>query len=208
MRLGLIAEDTQKLWITTKFYTQPVTICSIEDAPCQHDINSCDALLILKENIIPGNNILQFSGPVFFNEVVKTLADLSLPKNYHRINGWNSFIERDKIEIASNDTAAAKQICDQLNLEPVFCPDMPGFISARVVAMTINEAWFALGENISSMRDIDLALKLGTNYPCGPFEWGNIIGLRRVYDLLTVLSATSNRYLVAPALKYAITQIN
>ena len=49
-------------------------------------------------------------------------------------------------------------------------PDIPGFISARVVSMIINEAYFALEEEVSSKEEIDTAMKLGTNYPYGPFD--------------------------------------
>lgn len=208
MRLGLIAEETQKLWITTKFYKPSVTIQPIDDHANSELINSCDALFIFKENILPDQGFNGFTRPVFFNEVVKTLKDLRLPKNYHRFNGWNSFLEREKLEIASNDIKTAKQLLHQLDLAPFSCPDIPGFISSRVVAMIINEAWFALGENISSKSEIDLALKLGTNYPFGPFEWGNIIGLHRIYHLLKILSASGDRYLLAPALEHEVTQTN
>jgi 3-hydroxybutyryl-CoA dehydrogenase len=37
-------------------------------------------------------------------------------------------------------------------------------------------------------------MKLGTNYPLGPFEWCNKIGLPRIYLLLNTLSQTDNRY--------------
>ena len=37
-------------------------------------------------------------------------------------------------------------------------------------------------------------MKLGTNYPLGPFEWGRRIGLGKVADLLTVLSRNNSRY--------------
>ncbi|MEO7801557.1 MAG: 3-hydroxyacyl-CoA dehydrogenase family protein [Ginsengibacter sp.] len=208
MRLGLMAEDPQKLWITTKFYTPSIVIQPIDDFGNYELINSCDALFILNENVITEQRFINFAGPVFFNEVVKTVIDLHLPKNYHRFNGWSSFLEREKLEVVSKDSETVTQFLAQLNWSPVFSPDIPGFISARVVAMIINEAWFALGENISSKPEIDLALKLGTNYPHGPFEWGAIIGLQRVYNLLKSLSATSDRYLVAPALEQAITQIN
>lgn len=208
MRLGLIAEDTQKLWITTKFYKPSITIQPIDDHANSELINSCDALFILKENIVPDHGFNGFNKPVFFNEVVKTLKDLRLPKNYHRFNGWSTFLEREKLEIASDDVETAKRLLHQLNLAPFFCPDIPGFISARVISMIINEAWFALGENISSKSEIDLALKLGTNYPFGPFEWANIIGLHRIYHLLKILSASGDRYLVAPALEHEMMQTN
>jgi 3-hydroxybutyryl-CoA dehydrogenase len=73
-------------------------------------------------------------------------------------------------------------------------PDVPGFITARVIAMIVNEAWFALEEGISTKEDIDIAMRLGTNYPYGPFEWGNQIGLENVYALLGKLSKISKRY--------------
>ena len=80
-------------------------------------------------------------------------------------------------------------------------PDLPGFISARVVCMIINEAWFSLAEEVSTPGEIDTAMKLGTNYPMGPFEWGRVIGLERVYGLLDKLSKENTRYTPANLLK-------
>ena len=79
--------------------------------------------------------------------------------------------------------------------------DEPGLVSARVISMIINEAFFALGENVSSIEEIDLAMKLGTNYPYGPFEWSEKIGLQNIYHLLHKLSQTDKRYLIAPLLE-------
>jgi 3-hydroxybutyryl-CoA dehydrogenase len=73
-------------------------------------------------------------------------------------------------------------------------------VSARVVAMIVNEAYFALGEAISSKKDIDTAMKLGTNYPFGPFEWSEKVGLKNIYSLLLKLSESSARYAIAPAM--------
>ena len=67
--------------------------------------------------------------------------------------------------------------------------------------MIINEAWFSLAENISTREEIDTAMKLGTNYPYGPFEWGDKIGLDRVSALLNELHKTDTRYSIAPGLQ-------
>ena len=67
--------------------------------------------------------------------------------------------------------------------------------------MIINEAFFALGEGVSTMEEINLAMKLGTNCPYGPFEWEEKIGLQNIYRLLHKLSATDKRYSIAPLLK-------
>ena len=46
-----------------------------------------------------------------------------------------------------------------------------GFIFPRTIVQIINEAHFALEENVASRKDIDRAMKFGVNYPKGPFEW-------------------------------------
>jgi 3-hydroxybutyryl-CoA dehydrogenase len=46
-----------------------------------------------------------------------------------------------------------------------------GFIFPRTIVQIINEAHFALEENVASRKDIDRAMKFGVNYPQGPFEW-------------------------------------
>jgi 3-hydroxybutyryl-CoA dehydrogenase len=69
--------------------------------------------------------------------------------------------------------------------------------------MIINEAYYALEENISTKDQIDVAMKLGTNYPYGPFEWSERIGVEKIYLLLKNLSANNKRYTIAAALKKA-----
>jgi hypothetical protein len=46
-----------------------------------------------------------------------------------------------------------------------------GFIFPRTIVQIINEAHFALEEQVASRKDIDRAMKFGVNYPKGPFEW-------------------------------------
>ena len=60
--------------------------------------------------------------------------------------------------------------------------------------MIINEAFYAKEENISTENEIDIAMKLGTNYPYGPFEWAREIGIKNIYDLLFSLSKNDGRY--------------
>jgi 3-hydroxybutyryl-CoA dehydrogenase len=69
--------------------------------------------------------------------------------------------------------------------------------------MIINEAYFAIQENIASRSDIDLAMKLGTNYPFGPFEWCEKIGIKNVYELLIAVydSTRDERYKVCELLE-------
>lgn len=140
------------------------------------------------------------ASPVFVNAVIATCSEL--PPNYVRVNAWNGFWERNLLELAARDTQAeaAKQVLDSLGWSYVMAPDVPGMIAARVVAMIVNEAYYGWGDGISSKEDIDTAMKLGTNYPSGPFEWAERTGLRRFASLLSELSHHDERYIPAPAL--------
>lgn len=85
--------------------------------------------------------------------------------------------------------------------------DSAGLVRARMVCCIVNEAFSALQERITSPREIDLAMKLGTNYPHGPFEWGELIGLDTVLGVMEGLYAEwrEDRYRPAPLLRrYAL----
>ena len=138
--------------------------------------------------------------PIFVNSVIET--NHSFPANVIRLNAWNGFLERDSIEIAATDSQIiVDDVLKALGWKYQIVPDIPGMIAPRVLAMIINEAYFGLGDEISTKAEIDIAMKLGTNYPMGPFEWSEKIGLKKVYALLKKLSAQDTRYTVASALE-------
>ncbi len=76
-------------------------------------------------------------------------------------------------------------------------------VTPRIICMIINEAYFAIEENVASRNDIDLAMKLGTNYPYGPFEWCDKIGIKNVYELLNAVQmyTKDDRYKICELLK-------
>ena len=90
-----------------------------------------------------------------------------------------------------------------LHQEPVIVTDGPGLVRARVVCCLINEAASALMEGVASAADIDKAMKLGANYPFGPLEWGDYIGLDTVLGTLTGLFNEwgEDRYRPSPLLR-------
>jgi 3-hydroxybutyryl-CoA dehydrogenase len=137
---------------------------------------------------------------VLVNSVITT--GHSLKNNQVRFNGWDGFFEKKGIEIAGTDLSLnfAETTLNALSIPYIISPNVPGMLAARAVAMIINEAFFGLGEGISSKEDMDIAMKLGTNYPLGPFEWTSKIGIHNVIQLLTILSETDDRYAPAPAL--------
>lgn len=138
--------------------------------------------------------------PVFANAVIATSKEL--PANYIRINAWDGFLKREIIEIVAADSQVSNlTVLDALGWKYQLVPDVPGMIAARVIAMIINEAYFGLGDEISTKAEIDIAMKLGTNYPYGPFEWSEKIGLKKIYALLKKLSEKDSRYEVALSLE-------
>jgi 3-hydroxybutyryl-CoA dehydrogenase len=79
----------------------------------------------------------------------------------------------------------------------------PGLVLGRILCQLVNEARFALGEGIASASDIDTAMRLGFNWPLGPFELEERIGPGRVVAVLDALheSLGEERYRVAPGLR-------
>jgi 3-hydroxybutyryl-CoA dehydrogenase len=144
------------------------------------------------------------NAPVFINSVTKTLSAIKTKGNVIRINAWQGFLEKEIWEIAGLVSSEVASIIKKLNKKYITVDDEPGFVSARIIAMIINEAYFAKGENVSTEAEIDIAMKLGTNYPFGPFEWSEKIGKKNVSKLLKKLSETDERYNIAPFLKNEI----
>ncbi len=159
-----------------------------------------DAVIDLGENGGTGNHS-GFSVPVFINSMTETLSELKASPNMIRVNAWPGFLDNEILEVAGNMNAVAAKVLKSLGKKFISVPDEPGFVSARVIAMIINEAFFAKGEDVSSEEDIDIAMKLGTNYPYGPFEWCRKIGMENVYGLLKKLSASNEKYSPAPAME-------
>ena len=139
--------------------------------------------------------------PVFVNSVVHTCRDIS--EDFFRINAWPTMIDRRIIEVVAPENKMqkkVKQIFDELGWVFQMVPDTIGMITPRIVSMIINEAFFSLFEKVSTREEIDIAMKLGTNYPYGPFEWCDKIGTGRIWQLLHELQKTEARYTIAPGL--------
>ena len=91
--------------------------------------------------------------------------------------------------LATSDAtvAAVETFAETLGKQVVRANDAPGFIVNRVLMPMINEACFALGEGVASVRDIDLACQLGLNHPMGPLTLADFIGLDTCLEITRVL---------------------
>ncbi|MFJ9964196.1 3-hydroxyacyl-CoA dehydrogenase [Streptomyces avermitilis] len=106
---------------------------------------------------------------------------------------------------ASQDTspatvAEATGLFQALGKDVSVIGDVPGMIVARTVARIVDLAHDAVAKGVATEEDIDTAMRLGVNYPLGPFEWCRRLGRIWAHDLLEELSLRepSGRY--APSL--------
>jgi 3-hydroxybutyryl-CoA dehydrogenase len=74
------------------------------------------------------------------------------------------------------------------------------------VCQIVNETAFAVTAGVASGEDIDTAMRLGFNYPRGPVEWAEAIGLDNVLAVLDGLwsERREERYRAAPLLRRAV----
>ena len=91
--------------------------------------------------------------------------------------------------LATSDATVARveTFAKTLGKEVVHANDAPGFIVNRVLMPMLNEAIFALGEGVASVRDIDTAVSLGLNHPMGPLTLADFIGLDTCLEICRVL---------------------
>ena len=168
----------------------------LEEMPGLHSANFPVPSEVLKKRIGSLSGLLP--APVFINSVIHPLS--LLHPDFIRINGWPGFLQMPLLEAAAGKNSEAKARAvfgDQIQI----VKDVPGFVTPRILSMIINEAYFTLHSGVSTRNEIDIAMKLGTGYPLGPFEWAEKIGIRRVAALLTALrGAEGEVYGLAPGI--------
>jgi len=91
--------------------------------------------------------------------------------------------------IATDDQTfeTVQEVAESMDKKVVVASDYPGFIVNRLLMPMINEAAFALMEDVATKEDIDRAMKLGTNQPMGPLTLADFIGLDTCLSILEVL---------------------
>ncbi|MBK4738489.1 3-hydroxyacyl-CoA dehydrogenase [Noviherbaspirillum sp. DKR-6] len=105
--------------------------------------------------------------------------------------------------VGNKERSMVKHVLDASGLQAVEVDDAPGLIVGRTVAMLINEAADAVQQGVCEEGDADTAMKLGTNYPAGPFEWLSTFGIGYTVTMLENLyhAYRSERYRVSPLLQ-------
>ena len=174
-------------------------------------LRSCDVIFDFRMGI-DASTIKQYEEHAFsivFLDVSTTgFKQLNFGKtqtSFFGFCGMPGFLTRETLEVSmrsEGDQEKLKEVCHELKTDFRAVADCVGLVTPRVICMIINEAYCAVEEGTATREDIDLAMKLGTNYPFGPFEWGQRIGLSNICALLEAVHRDSgdDRYEICPLL--------
>jgi 3-hydroxybutyryl-CoA dehydrogenase len=145
-------------------------------------------------NLIKGPSMQapeQIIGMHFFNPV-------PIMKLVEVINGLSTSPETTQRTIA---------LAEAMGKTAIPANDRPGFVSNRVLMPMINEAFYAWMEGVAKPEDIDGIMKLGCNFPMGPLNLADFIGLDTCVHIMDVLAdgLNNDRYRACPLLKQLVT---
>ena len=144
---------------------------------------------------------------VFGSTVLTSFREFPERPGFVGFNGLPFFIGLREWEIVArneNDFSQAKSLLDKAGMTARRVNAGVGMVAPRVLFPIINEAYRTAAEGTATRQDVETSMKLGVNYPFGPFEWAEKIGTDNVGAVLGALAKEYGpQYLPAPALKYA-----
>ncbi len=170
-------------------------------------------LALKRKNLEKLDKALPATAPLLTSSVtVSATEQSSWIVQKHRLVGiaaLPTFIEKQLVEVAPTVFSPAETLevvarfFASVGKEIEIVQDRVGMILPRILCQIINESIFALTDDVAKPQDIDTAMKLGANYPAGPIEWAEKIGIRQVYAVLAAIQndLREDRYRVSPLLK-------
>lgn len=106
------------------------------------------------------------------------------------------------LETSDETVEVTKQLAEVMGKETVVVNEFPGFVTSRISSLVGNEAFNMLMEGVGTPEEIDRAIKLGLNYPMGPFELGDLVGLdTRLRNLEYLHKTLGERFRPSPLLR-------
>ncbi len=137
-------------------------------------------------------------------------------KRPERIVGFATFYplkDRKVIELAAGlrtseaSMSMAEEFFKSVGKDTVRVKDTAGLTFPRILSLLVNEASRSLEEGVAKAEEIDIAMRLGVNYPQGPLRWGDQVGLDEVLAVLEGLQRETgeDRYRPTPLLKKLVT---
>jgi hypothetical protein len=144
---------------------------------------------------------------VFGSSVLTSFWEYDFRPGLVGINGLPYFVGLKAWEICASsdeDYRHAQSLLGRVGIVAHRVNAGVGMVGPRVLFPIINEAYRVWAEKTAAFHDIETAMKLGVNYPWGPFEWAKKIGPENVAAVLSALAKEYGpQYLPVSALKYA-----
>ena len=179
------------------------------------DLDPYDVIIDLSLDELP-EKIDEYSmlegKPVIASAVKRQLAEIAafgdneIDCYLFGLNALPTFMYRDTKEVSlwnPDQQAFLAENLKQLGWDYEVVDDRVGMVTPRVLMMIINEAAYTLEAGTASREAIDLSMKKGVNYPMGPFEWADKIGIEDVFETMEALYEDTKdpRYNICPLLK-------
>ncbi len=215
MKILITGEEKRASELRTRLAANSTLEIDYSDGDEDEDYHLYDCIFDLNFDDDP-SNLSIYAGlketPVFvssvklsINEAVYT-SGVKVKCRLFGINAIAGFLTNPVWEIAlyrKFETPELDKLASEIGINYLPVEDRVGMVKPRIVFMIINEACFTLQEGTASIEDIDTAMKLGTNYPYGPFEWCDQIGISNVFETLAALyeDTKDERYKICPLLK-------
>lgn len=160
-----------------------------------------ELLNVCRDDIIFGVNTSCIS-------ITKIGALMPEPRNVIGMHFMNPVPLKPLVEVirghcTSDETVEkTRSFLKSLNKTCVIVNDCPGFVSNRILMITINECIWLVQDKIAEPKDIDIICKLGFGHKMGPLATADLIGLDTILDSLVVLHESYNdpKYTPCPLL--------
>jgi 3-hydroxybutyryl-CoA dehydrogenase len=138
------------------------------------------------------------------HDVNLAVSESLFERYYYHPRFRPSYLQRSMVEAGQLGRKSGRGFYDYGAEEQEEITEPSGGVALRVISCIVNEAFLALSEDVASAEDIDQAMKLGANYPKGPFEWAEEIGASSIVGNLDSLRTIHGEaYIAAPALREA-----
>ncbi|MGX5556793.1 3-hydroxyacyl-CoA dehydrogenase family protein [Bacillus cereus] len=137
--------------------------------------------------------------------ITKVAALLPRPELVIGMHFMNPVPLKEMVEVirgmhTSDDTVTiAEEFLRSCRKTPVVVSDFPGFVTNRVLMLTINECIWTVQDGVSNPQDIDKIFRLGFGHKMGPLATGDLIGLDTILNSLYTLYGQFNDPKFRPA---------